>query len=90
MTKTVKEHFENCKSVARVVDDANALLTKVQKELCAARATLEALQDEQHPRVRMNVPYHMRTGSRDQMVELPETVIKWQIERINALLGDRA
>lgn len=89
MTKTVKEHFENCKQVSQVVDDANALLSKVQRELAVARATLEALIDYQHPKLSMDYPYLIK-GDCASPSGAPVHLIKVQIRNINELLGDRA
>jgi len=91
MTDTLKDHFENCKQVSKIVDDANALLTKVQSELFIARETLEALAQYQHPKLAMNMPYRMADGQseREKPVQ-PAYVISRQVARINALLGDRA
>lgn len=89
MTKTVKDHFEACRDVSKLIDDANALATKLQAELKVSRAAFEALVDFQHPKLMMDYPYEMRRNN-DLKNGTPATVIKSQIERINALLGDRA
>ncbi len=89
MTKnTVKEHFEECKSVSDVIDNANALLTKCQAELMAARDVLEGLIDYQHPKLSLQAPYRLRSGS-DKSLS-PTALIELEISRINTLLGDRA
>ncbi|GGE30210.1 hypothetical protein GCM10011360_17830 [Primorskyibacter flagellatus] len=89
MAKTVQEHFEECKQIDQIVDQANALLTKVRNELVIARAVLEALSEYQHPKLAMAVPYQFRQDLGDKHVT-PRTVIDAEITRINALLGDRA
>ncbi len=90
MVKTVKEHFEDCKQVSDVIDNANALLTKCQRELDAARAALEALKEYQHPKMKMDVPYHFRPSSGDRQTVTPAALIDKEVARINQLLGDRA
>ena len=86
-----KAHFENCKQVSQIVDDANALLTKVRDELFVARATLEALAAYQHPKLSMNMPNGIADSSNEREKPVPPAyVITRQIKRINAILGDRA
>lgn len=85
---TIKQHFEDCKQVSVVIDNANALLTKTKRALEEARATLEALVEYQHPKLDMRAPYHQGSGSRD--ASRPAEVIRVEVARINALLGDRA
>lgn len=91
MSKTVTEHFQECKQVGQLIDDSNALLTKTRNMLIQTRETLEALTDQQHPMLRMSMPYRLRSGSnRESGDYAPKAVIQRQIEEINALLGDRA
>ena len=91
MSETLKAHFENCKQVSQIVDDANALLTKVRDELFTAREALESLIQYQHPKLAMSMPYRLAESAseREKMVA-PAAVISRQVGRINALLGDRA
>lgn len=89
MAKTVKEHTEESDRVVEIVKNANALVLKLQSELGVARLTLEALSDYQHPLHKMNVPYAIKAG-RDRDTDTPATVIRLQVGRINALLGDKA
>lgn len=89
MAKTVKEHFEECKQIDQIVDQANALLTKVRIELATARDVLEGLKKYQHPEMRMRVPYQLSSSS-DIKEAMPVSVIDIEIKRINELLGDRA
>lgn len=88
MSKTVKDHFEDCKQVSDVIDTANALLTKCQRELQVARDVLEALVECQHPKIIMKTPYSLR--AQDLEHSPPDNVIRHEIKRINELLGDRA
>lgn len=91
MTDTIKAHFENCKQVSQIVDDANALLTKVRDELFVARETLEGLVQYQHPKISMSLPYRLADSREDREKSVaPAYVISRQVARINALLGDRA
>ncbi|WP_120636061.1 hypothetical protein [Ruegeria sp. EL01] len=85
---TVKEHFEECKSVSDVIDNANALLTKCQAELMVARDLLDGLKEYQHPKLTMSVPYRLRAKNDENLP--PKALIDREIDRINALLGDRA
>jgi hypothetical protein len=71
-----------------VIDNANALLTKTKRALEEARVTLEALAEYQHPKLDMRAPYHHDKGNRD--ATRPADVIRVEVARINALLGDRA
>ena len=88
---TIKSHFENCKQVSQIVDDANALLTKVRDELFVARETLEKLTEYQHSKLSMPIPYRLYEGSGEREKSVaPAVVISRQVHRINALLGDRA
>jgi 16S rRNA G1207 methylase RsmC len=89
MSKTVKNHFEDCKQVSQVIDNANVLLAKCKRELAAARSTLQALKECQHPKMTMDVPYELREG-RDRVTKTPAAVIDIEVRRINQLLGDRA
>ena len=89
MTKSVKEHFDNCKQVSDIVDDANALLTKVQRELSVAREVLESLIEYQHQKLQMSVPYNIRKTNEEKVVT-PAALIRLEITRINKILGDRA
>ena len=89
MSKTVNEHFDQCKQVSQVIDDANALLTKAQKELRLARDMLELLKEYHHPKLQIPVNY------RSWRPEKPDHLTGAQIadigiKRINELLGDRA
>ena len=52
------------------------------------RVVLEGLSDYQHPKLQMDVPYQIRLS--DDKAMSPKAVINRQIDRINALLGDRA
>lgn len=88
MNKTVKEHFEDCKQVSEVVDNANALLTKVQTELKYAREVLEKLVDYQHPKLIIATAYMSWLTKDDKMT--PDEMIRAEVRRINNLLGDRA
>ncbi|WP_065321743.1 hypothetical protein [Tritonibacter mobilis] len=89
MSKTVKEHFDECQQVSVVIDNANALLTKTRDELIVARSALEDLRKYQHPEMRMDCPYRLRT-QRDEGKTTPAIVIDRAVRRINELLGDRA
>ena len=86
--KTVKEHIEESDRVTDIVKNANALVAKLQAELAVSRNTLESLLDYQHPKLRMDVPYPIRT-TRDDGKATPASVIHVQTQRINALLGDK-
>lgn len=88
MTKTVKEHIANCKQVSQIVEDANALLHKVQSELYVSRAVLEALIEYQHQKMIMRAPSEMRHQNSDAVPVAK--VIRDEIARINEILGDRA
>lgn len=91
MTETTKAHFDNCKQVSQILDDANALLTKVRDELFTARETLEKLTEYQHHKLAMPIPYRLAWGdSEREKTVTPAVVIIRQVHRINALLGDRA
>ncbi|GAA6162608.1 hypothetical protein NBRC116590_03120 [Pelagimonas sp. KU-00592-HH] len=89
MSKTVKEHIDNSNQVQAIINDANKLVEKLQRELAIARETLDALEKYQHPELSMTLPNHIRSGHRDDPLP-PKKTIQIQIERINALLGDRA
>lgn len=86
MSKTVKEHLEECKQVSDVIESANALLKKVQAELAIARAVLEELREYQHPKLTMPHPYQLDRSK----TSTPKSLIELEIDRINTLLGDRA
>ena len=88
MSKTVKEHFEACKQVSQVIDDANALLTKCKDELHRSRTILELLEPYQHPKLAVPIPY--MAWLTDEKSMPPSSLIALAIKRINALLGDRA
>lgn len=89
MANSVKEHFEDCQQVSKVIKNANALLEKTRDELMIARTALEDLRKYQHPEMRMYCPYHLRQ-QRDEGKTSPQAVIDRTVERINQLLGDRA
>jgi len=89
MSKTVKQHFDECQQVSVVIDNANALLTKTRDELMIARSALEALIKYQHPEMRMDCPYQLTLRS-DEGPTSPRIVIERTVRRINELLGDRA
>ena len=94
MSKTVKDHLEDCKQVSVVIDNANALLTKTKDELQRARDVLEALIDYQHPLLSVN-SYSYQVGKlfADNKTDKgipPVALIKAEIAAINNLLGDRA
>ena len=89
MSKTVEEHFESCKQVSQVIDDANALLVKSQNELRLVRDMLELLKDYHHPKLKIPVNYRpWRPEKADTLngAQISDIGIK----RINELLGDRA
>lgn len=86
--KTVKAHLEESDRVEAIVKDANAMVKKLQAELATTRVVLEGLSDYQHPKLQMDVPYQIRLS--DDKAMSPKAVINRQIDRINALLGDRA
>ena len=89
-TETISKHMADCKQVASIIENANALLMKSQKQLAQARDTLEKLREFQHPKMVMQVPYaFQRGGNRDESAT-PAVVIDRQIAEINSLLGDRA
>jgi hypothetical protein len=85
---TIKLHIDKAAEVKAIVDNANALLLKAKSLLEGTRATLEALSEFQHPKLRMEFPYHLRNGGPETVT--PSIVINAQVSRINALLGDRA
>lgn len=88
MTKTVKQQNEEIDQVKRLLDSGNALAVKLSKELQSARVVLEGLRDYQHPKMSIDVPYHMRAKDREKV--MPASLIDMQVQRINELLGDRA
>jgi hypothetical protein len=88
MTKSVKDHLDNCRQIDQIVKDANALVMKLQSELSVARAVLDGLMEYQHPKLTMKVPFQMREQKEEAVV--PARLIQIEIERINSLLGDRA
>lgn len=89
MSKTVKEHMQDSDTVKKIIEDANALVGRLQKELNCARETMEKLTPYQHPLHRMDQPYHLRS-ERGNDPSAPASVIAAQVARINTLLGDRA
>ena len=94
MSMTVKDHFEDCKRVSDVIDNANALLTKTKAELDRARNVLERLVEFQHPKMLMEIKFDYRVSellgkSAEKGVD-PATLIRAEISAINKLLGDRA
>lgn len=90
MTKTVKEHFEDCKDVSEIIDNANALLIKCQRELAMARALLDAIKPYQHEMLKMPAPYGWSSRTKNLGDCRPTSFIEEEIEAINNLLGDRA
>ena len=88
--KTVKQHLEACRSVESLIDDSNALVTRLQTALQRTRETLERLQEYQHPKLMMTPPFHLTPADSRSRDVSPNQVIKAQIEQVNALLGDRA
>lgn len=89
MTKTVKEHLTESDRVSEIVNEANALVKKLQAELAISRTTLEELSEMQHPKLSMRVPYAIRNKTLDDSAS-PKSIISCQVDRISALLGDRA
>lgn len=90
MGKTVKEHLDASDQVAKQIKSADALVIRLKGELSAARATLDILSEYQHPKIRLEIPYHLRCDkNRDTKSCSPRDVIEVQIDRINELLGDR-
>lgn len=90
--KTIKDQLIESKLVSSLIEDANALLCRAHKVLAETRSTLEALLIAQHPLVRIEPPYHLRseTGASADKGISPEKAIGLQVRAINALLGDRA
>lgn len=88
--KTVKQHMEACRAVEALIDDSNALVTRLHRGLCQVRETLEALREYQHPKVQMEIPYSLRQSDSNQRVVSPVDLINMQVKHINSLLGDRA
>lgn len=88
--KTVQQHMQAVEAVSKLLTDTTAQIERLRKALAASRATLEALADYQHPKVKMPAPYHMRASVSNDRDVTPATVIAAQVEAINATLGDRA
>lgn len=86
--QTISLHLADCKEVATVIAEANALLVKAKEELESARRTLETLQPFMHPLHKVGEYESKRLTNRDSCT--PEDLAKAQVARINALLGDRA
>lgn len=85
--KTVKEHLQEADTIKKHIDASNAMVLKLQSELSATRAGLEALIAMQHPALILTVPYALRTSNDEKLK--PADLIKRQIDRINATLGDK-
>ena len=88
MTDTMKDHFDDCKHVSQIVDNANALLSKAQTELQYARRVLELLLPYQHEKMIVDTKYQNWMTESHQL-SAPD-VIKAEVRRLNAFLGDRA
>jgi len=90
MSRTVKEHMDESDRVTALVYDANAMVTKLKDELQFSRTVLDNLAGYQHPKMVMDIPYFLKTATREAERCPPAQVIAKQINRINALLGDKA
>lgn len=88
--KTVQQHLEAVDTIARLLKDTSAQVERLRKTLVATRGTLELLADYQHPKVKMDPPYHLRSEGPNAREVTPATVIAAQVAAINAILGDRA
>ena len=88
--KTVQQHMQAVEAVSKLLTDTSTQIERLRKALVATRATLEALNDYQHPAVKMPPPYHLRSDGPNARDVTPATVISAQVAAINAILGDRA
>ena len=87
MTDNLKEHFDNCKQIATVVADANALLSRAADELRVARDVIETLLPYQHEKMTVETKYKSWTDKASMSaVEAART----GIHRLSKFLGDRA
>lgn len=87
--KTVKEHLNEADTVKRLVDDSTAMVKKLKDELEVCREIFEWAEKFNHPEFRMHAPYFLRTHFQNEQVPLA-SVTRKSVERINAVLGDRA
>lgn len=89
MSKTVKEHLEQTDQIQAHIKQADALLIKAKDELFGARRTLEALAVfAPSDQLRTDMPYHLRRDRESDPGSMQE-IVRRQVARINALLGDR-
>lgn len=87
--KTVKQHLHDADTIIKTVNDANALVVKLQKQLFEAREVIELLGKWSHPQLHI-APIYGQWVPRESSQMTGQAIAYTVSARISAVLGDRA